>query len=350
MDARLSDEQELIRETAVQLAARLGPLPADRLPAKGDGAEGWQELAAIGLLGMRIPERAGGSPASGVEVALVAEALGAHLVPLPFLASAVAASELLCTAGAEHALLERLARGDLRVAPVLDASLTRWARPGEPGIAWDARGAEAGLCVDPASRRLRCVELGSALESQDLTRELRGVSAGARALDLGDLGGAIGADALDRALALWLAALCADAVGAMQGALDLAVAYVREREQFGVPVGSFQAVQHLAAEAHVSVEGARGCTWHAAWAADALDAGAALEAARVAKAYGSEHAREVCETAIQLHGGIGLTWEALPHVFLRRALLDRLTLGDETAQLEALADLHLVNQGRTTRA
>jgi alkylation response protein AidB-like acyl-CoA dehydrogenase len=341
MDARLSDEQELIRETALQLASRLGPLPVDQLPAKGEGAEAWQELAAIGLLGMRIPEAAGGAPTSGVEVALVAEAFGQHLVALPFVGSAIAASELLGAAGAERTLLESLAGGGLRLAPVLDSTLTRFARPGEPGIAWDARGAGAGLCLDLPSGSLRCVELGAALASQDLTRELRAVPAGARALELGDLGRALEPGAQQRALALWLAALSADLVGAMQGALDAAVAYVRERHQFGVPVGSFQAVQHLAAEALVSVEGARGCSWYAAWAVDALEPAAALEAARVAKACASEHAREVCETAIQLHGGIGLTWEALPHVWLRRALVGRQTLGDENLQLDALAELHL---------
>jgi alkylation response protein AidB-like acyl-CoA dehydrogenase len=347
VDARLSEEQELIRETAQQLAARLGPLPADQLPAKGEGAEAWRELAEIGLLGMRIPEAAGGSPASGVEVALVSEPLGAHLVPLPFVGSACAASELLASAGAESALLESLARGELRLAPVLDVTLARFAAPGEPGIAWDARGATAGLCLDPASRTLRCVELGAQLSSQDLTRELRAVDARARGIELGDLGRALAPGAIERALALWLAALCADLVGVMHGALDAAVAYVRERRQFGVPVGSFQAVQHLAAEAHASVEGARGCTWYAAWAVDALEPDAALEAACVAKAYCSEQAREVCETAIQLHGGIGLTWEALPHVWLRRALLGRTTLGDENAQHDALAELHL--ERRETR-
>src|SRR5262245_29568404 len=341
MDARLSEEQELIRETAQQLAARLGPPPPDQLPAKGDGAEEWRQLAEIGLLGMRIPESAGGTPASGVEAALVAEPLGAHLVALPFVGSAVAASELLAAAGAGRELLEGLARGRLRLAPVLDATLWRWARPGEPGIAWETRGAAAGLCLDPASGALRCVELGASLASQDLTRELRAVEAGARALDLGDLGRALSADARQRALALWLAALCADLVGAMQAALDAGVAHVRERRQFGVAVGSFQAVQHLAAEALVSVEGARGCAWYAAWAADALAPADALEAARVAKAFCSEHALAVCETAIQLHGGIGLTWEALPHVWLRRALLGRLTLGDESAQHDALAAWHL---------
>jgi alkylation response protein AidB-like acyl-CoA dehydrogenase len=341
MDARLSEEQELIRDTAAQLAARLSPSSVDALPPKDEGSEGWRELAGIGLLGMRIPEACGGSPASGVEVALVAESLGAHLVPLPFLASAVAASELLSVAGAAGELLEALAMGELRLAPVLDAALERWARPGEAGIAWDARGALGGLCLDPDSGRLRCVELGAQLASQDLTRELRAVAPGARPLELGDLGAAVPAPARQRALALWLSALCADLVGVMQGSLDAAVAHVRERRQFGAPVGSFQAVQHIAAESLVSVEGSRACAWYAAWAADALEPGAALEAARVAKAWCSEQAREVCEAAIQMHGGIGLTWEALPHVWLRRALLGRLTLGDEDAQHAALAELHL---------
>jgi alkylation response protein AidB-like acyl-CoA dehydrogenase len=97
-------------------------------------------------------------------------------------------------------------------------------------------------------------------------------------------------------------------------------------------------LQHMAAEALVSVEAARGCALYAAWAVDALPVDQALESARIAKAYTSEHAREVCEAAIQMHGGIGMTWEAMPHVYLRRALLGRLTLGDEHVHYACLAD------------
>jgi alkylation response protein AidB-like acyl-CoA dehydrogenase len=295
-------------------------------------------MADAGLLGMRVPESAGGSPTSSVEVALVAEQLGRFLVPLPFLGSAVCASELLGRAGASDELRARLSQGQLRLAPVLDRSLRRWARRGELGVAWDCAGAAAGLRLDAQGARIEAVELGAFLECQDLTRQLRAVTADAKRVDLGDLGGEVDPIVQKRILALALSALAADLVGVMQGALDLAVGYIKEREQFGVKVGSFQALQHIAAESLVSVEGARGCAWHGAWAAEALEPDEALLAARAAKAYTSERARDVCETGIQLHGGIGMTWESPCHVFLRRALLGRECFGDERVQLRAISE------------
>lgn len=341
MDARLSEEQEQIRETARLLARELGPESPESLPGRGDGQKPWERLAQLGFLGMRIPDEAGGSPASGVEVALVAEQLGRFCVPLPFIGSAVCASELLRAAGAGRDVLAALAGGALRLVPVLDSSMRRWAHPGEAGIAFESRGAAAGLVLDPGSGRLSTVTLGPATESQDLTRELRRVDADAAPVNIGDLGGNVPPEARDRALALTLSALSADLVGVMQAALDLAVAYTCEREQFGVKVGTFQALQHMAAEALVSLEAARGASWHAAWSVDALPAQEALESAHTAKAYTSEHAREVCETSIQMHGGIGMTWEAMPHVHLRRALLGRLALGDERIHYARLAALRL---------
>jgi hypothetical protein len=117
-----------------------------------------------------------------------------------------------------------------------------------------------------------------------------------------------------------LALTSADLVGVMQGALDLAVDYAKDRKQYGQPVGAFQAVQHLLADAAVVTEGARSVMLHAAWAVGALDEADALAAASVAKAYCARAARDVCETSIQVHGGIGNTWDCLAHVYLRRAL------------------------------
>jgi alkylation response protein AidB-like acyl-CoA dehydrogenase len=160
------------------------------------------------------------------------------------------------------------------------------------------------------------------------------------------LGGALDAGARGGVEAFALAVLAADLVGVMQGALDAAVAYLKERVQFGVVVGSFQAVQHLAAHAAVLVEGARSSMWHAAWAADELAPEAALLAARQAKAFASEAGRTVGETAIQMFGGIGLTWEELAHVRQRRLLGTRAVLGDEQVQYGAIADVRLSPAGR----
>lgn len=339
MDARLTEEQELIRRTAEEVARSLAPGSPDDLVAirdrHDDGSASWKKLAEVGLLGIRLPAAIGGMALTGVEVALVAEQLGRFCVPLPFLAAATWTSELLRGARAGDDLLAAIASGDVRLAPALSAKLRTLAEPGTPGVAFDTRGASGGLVLEGA--RLKVVALGDSLESQDLTRELRRIDADAAEVSIGDLGGALPQEAQTRALALVLATLAADLVGTMHAALDRAVAYADDREQFGVKIATFQAVQHMAAEALVSVEASRGLAMYAAWAVDALSPNEALDAARTAKAYASEHAKQVCETAIQIHGGIGMTWEAMPHVSLRRALSSRLVLGNEHVQYQHLA-------------
>jgi len=341
VDARLTEEQEQIRQTAEQVALNLAPEWPAHLAFPDDGSSSWARLGKLGFLGMRLPEAAGGAPLSGIEVGLVAEQLGRFCVPLPFIGSAVCASQLLRGAGASDEVMRSLATGCRRLAPVLDSRLQRWAHLGEDGVAFEAAGAAGGLLFDERSGQLTVVELGPPLESQDLTRVLRRVPRDAAPLVFGDLGGPVGREARDRALALTLSALAADLVGVMHAAFERAVEYTKQREQFGVKIGTFQALQHMAAEALVSVEAARGCVLYSAWAADALPVAEALEAARIAKAYASQHSREVCETAIQMHGGIAMTWEAMPHVYLRRALVGRLTLGDEHVHHARLADAWL---------
>jgi len=132
-------------------------------------------------------------------------------------------------------------------------------------------------------------------------------------------------------------ALAAECAGAAQSAVEFTVAYVKDRKAFGQPIGSFQAVQHLLAEAKTLSEGALSAMLYAAWAVDALEPAEARAAAAVAKAYAARSARTVCETAIQVHGGIGNTWECMAHVFLRRALLSTELFGGESAQLALLA-------------
>ena len=148
------------------------------------------------------------------------------------------------------------------------------------------------------------------------------------------------ADDLTRWTALALALTCADLVGAMRGAVELASSYAAERRQYGAAIGSFQAVQHMLADAFVAMEGSRSVTLHAAWAVDALPVAEALAAAAVAKAYCARAAVSVCETAIQVHGGIGNTWECLAHVYLRRSLLSCDILGNAGACLSRVLVHH----------
>lgn len=165
--------------------------------------------------------------------------------------------------------------------------------------------------------RARCgsdVSAGAESESVDLTNSLAGVvesPAELSALSEGDA---------DRWRALALMATCADLVGSARGTHALAVDYAKVREQYGAAIGSYQAVGHLLAESLALIEGAVSVSRHAAWAVDELTPVEALAAARVAKVYCARAAMTVCETSIQVHGGIGNTWECLAHVYLRRVL------------------------------
>jgi hypothetical protein len=212
--------------------------------------------------------------ASGVEVAIVAEEFARGLVDVPFL------------------------------GPVLADDLAR-------------------LTGSP-------VEVVAAGESVDLTRSLAGVSQAPP-----ELGGLSEEDA-GRWYALALTATTADLVGSARGTLALAVEYAKVREQYGAAIGSYQAVRHMLAEGQALIEGSVSVLRHAAWAVDELPAVEAVEAARIAKIYSARAALAVCETSIQVHGGIGNTWECLAHVYLRRVLvateawpvkLEELTIG-----------------------
>jgi hypothetical protein len=213
--------------------------------------------------------------ASGVEVTLVVEEFARGLVDVPFLG---------------HVLADDLTRRLGREVPVPD--------------------------VEP--------------ESVDLTRSLAGVVESPRELT------ELSHDDAARWYALALTATTADLVGAARGTLALATEYAKMREQYGATIGSYQAVRHLLAESLALIEGCVSVLRHAAWAVDELPPVEAIAAARIAKLYCARSARTVCETSIQVHGGIGNTWECLAHVYLRRVLaaseawpvkLEELTIG-----------------------
>lgn len=174
------------------------------------------------------------------------------------------------------------------------------------------------MLADDLSRRLGRAVLESAGEAGtvgvDLTRSAAGVVESPSDLD------ELSADDALRWQALALAATSADLVGAARGAHALACDYAKVREQYGSTIGSYQAVAHLLAEGLALIEGSISVLRHAAWAVDELPAAEAVRAGRIAKVYCARAARTVCETAIQVHGGIGNTWECLAHVYLRRVL------------------------------
>jgi alkylation response protein AidB-like acyl-CoA dehydrogenase len=344
--ALLTEEQQMLQEIATQLAQSVGLTNPSDLD-KVDRAKGWTALADAGLLGLRARDEQGNATASGVEVALVVEALGAALAPLPYAGSAVLATELLSLAGAPEAWLAELTDGSTRCALLLSEDLSHLAHVDElaDALAWDADGATHGLALagEAGAPHVVRVALGEAwapVEGADLTRVLRRAGS-VPAPDQIEEAGALTTAQFDTWLALALTVSSADIVGALKQGLEQVVAYTKERVQYGVPVGSFQAVQHLCAEALVAVEASASTVKYAAWAIDELDPAEALVAARTAKAYCGITARTVAETIMQVYGGIGQTWEHIAHFVARRTYLDRSLFGDDAVQLSAIADARL---------
>jgi alkylation response protein AidB-like acyl-CoA dehydrogenase len=330
MDVRLSPEQQALRDSAAHIVDRLAPKAVGQIGdlermARLDAAvagSGWREL--------RTETEGGGCLATGVEPAIVAEELGRGLADVSFLGPTLA-TELRRLAGAEP--------GDTVETVALDTALSSLARAvnGEspPAVAIDAQGSARALLLVPDGERHRVaqVELHTPPIGLDLTRPSVILDSSSVVTPVDAAHPPITADDVTRWTALGLALTCADLVGTMRGAVELASDYASERQQYGVAIASFQAVQHMLADAFVAMEGSRSVTLHAAWAVDALPAGEALTAAAMAKAYCARAAINVCETAIQVHGGIGNTWECLAHIYLRRSLLSSDLLGNASASL-----------------
>ncbi|XVQ14848.1 acyl-CoA dehydrogenase family protein [Spirillospora sp. CA-255316] len=288
MDARLTTEQRELREAAARLADELGPGSVhdlddtDRVERleKAVAATGWRTLRSDG--------------ASGVEVAIVAEEFGRGLVDVPLLGPVLA--DALGTGA-----------GDGPAACTIAVDVE-----GAGTEAFDARGMDRALSL--TGTRIASGRVGAVLPGADLTRQSAEVA--------GPLepAGELTAEHAARWRALALVATCADLLGAARGAHAVAVDYAKVREQYGSTIGSYQAVAHMLAEGLALVEGSVSVLRHAAWAVDELEPDEAVRAARIAKIYCARAARTICETAVQVHGGIGNTWECLVHVHLRRAL------------------------------
>ena len=299
MDVRPSPEQQSLRDAVAHLVARMGPGSVASLDDGERSAKLEAAVAGAGWRELRTPTDDGTPWASGVETAIVAEELARGLADTSFIGPTLAAD------------LRRLAG-----APPSDATetvgLTGDLSALGGDVAIDAAGASAVLVVRDG--QLGSASLVGEVSGPDLTRPTRDVGSDITAL------GPVDEDVRARVTTLGLALSAADLVGTMRGAVQLACDYASARRQYGVAVGSFQAVQHLLADAHVAMEGSRSVALHAAWAVDALPVGDAMAAAAVAKAYCARAARTVSETCIQVHGGIGNTWDCLAHVYLRRAL------------------------------
>jgi alkylation response protein AidB-like acyl-CoA dehydrogenase len=335
VDARDSSEQADLRRTVRQLARDLGPRTVADLDDPRRAERLARAIREAGLLDLR-DDGGGGEPlAGGVEAGIVADALGGSVADVAF-AGPVLAADLVRRAGCHP--------GDATVvafsADLIDAAVVAGPVTESPIYAVDCTaGSPSGAFVlvpEGDGYRLARVPVESASEGTDLTRAIRPILAGAPRIEVPDQRRMLTRDDLASWTALGLTLTSADLVGLMRGVLDSTVAYASDRRQFGVPVGSFQAVQHLLAEARCLMEGSISVALHASWAVDNLGPEDARAAGRVAKAYCARAARTVCETAVQVHGGMGNTWDCIVHVYLRRALLSAQWFGDDGEQLRQL--------------
>ena len=360
----VSAEQEQLRDSVEQFLADRAPLTRVReLMATGDGMDRsvWEQAGQqLGLQGLAIPEAYGGAGFSFAEQAIVLEEMGAALYGGPYLASAVLAANALLASPDEQArqdLLPGIASGEtiatlafteddgswdpgaIRLSAVKDGD--GWRLDGHKSFVLD--GATAGLILVVAATddglSLFAVE-GDAvgrttLPTLDQTRKLARLEfAGVAGRLIGSPGDA--AAVLDRTLDVAAIALAAEQLGGAQRALDMAVEYAKMRHQFGRPIGSFQAIKHRCADLLLEVESLRSAVGYAA-AAVAENSPEIPVLAPLVKAYAAETYFHAAAENIQVHGGIGFTWEHDAHLYFKRAKSSELFLGDASYQRERLA-------------
>jgi alkylation response protein AidB-like acyl-CoA dehydrogenase len=341
----LNDDQRAIASTVDDLLSQKFPLRVVRsiIDDEPGGAASAEELhralAEMGVFGLVVPEQHGGFGLELLDVAVVAERLGRSAVPGFFLGPVLAAYALRYggSPAQQARWLPRLATGELRTAYAVCEN-EQW-DAAQSGLGLDGQlcghkdwvldeGGDLDLLVVATSAGLTLVDgdtVGlrrSPLNGIDLTRKVAAVALDGVAHEP-LAGGAELARRIGHAARVLLAA---DAYGGAARCVELAVDYAQTREQFGGPIGSFQAVKHQLADMDLAVEPAQGLYWYAAHAFDHVPADAARFAS-LAKAHLTERYVEVARRLVEVYGGFGFTWECDAHVFLKRALLDRAQFG-----------------------
>ena len=335
MNLELTDEQVALRDTVRRYLAEKASMSSHVRPmledATGTTDEVWSGLAAMGATGVLVAQEHGGTGMTMVEAGVVAEELGAALHPGPWLSTAVAGARALTriARGTQAAsLLAGIAHGStvVTVGPLIGPrpAVQGGVLSGEIAMLADAAAADVLLVLadegdgvglfaaDATSQRVSSTELTHI----DPTRKLFGVAFDETPVR--HLGSASGAD-IEALVDDTLIGYAADALGAAAAVLQLAVEYAKVRRQFDQPIGSFQAVQHLCVDMYETVELARSGVLHALWAADVAEPAERHLAALRVKAFAGQLAT-VADTAIQVFGGIGYTWEHDAHLYLKRLL------------------------------
>jgi alkylation response protein AidB-like acyl-CoA dehydrogenase len=354
MNFALTEEQEMLQETVRQWVEKECP-PAsvrERFDAETDSsADLWRGWVEMGLSGLLVPETLGGAGLELLDLALVAEELGHGAVPGPFIPHSLAT--LAIVLGGSDAQKQRwlpaLASGEARGAVALGEADERWeplewtveladgALRGHKDFGWGVTGADV-IVVGTAGGGLALVEGGAAgltVEAEDVldrTRRLERVGFDGAPAE------ALPGDAAARLRDASLVLLAADAFGAGFALVRMSAAYAQTREQFGQPIAQFQAVKHQLADMALDVDPTRSLWWFAAHAFD-REPEQSERAAALAKAHITDRVMEVARSAVEVHGGIGFTWECDVHIWFKRALFDRAFLGTPEAHRERIANL-----------
>jgi alkylation response protein AidB-like acyl-CoA dehydrogenase len=370
LDFEFSAEQEQLRASVARFLDERAPLSWVRErydDERGTTEDVWRGLVDLGVTALLVPEAASGAGMGMVDAAVVLEELGRVVHPGPFAASAIGGASLVTLAGGapDHAaFLPGIADGSTvaTVALLEPARRAAWraprttARPEGDGWRLDGTKTQVADLVGADVAVVTATDPADALGVFAVALEAPGVSVRAEpsvdgSRKHGELGldGAPGhrlgdgdaTDAVAETVDRMGVAAVVEGVGTAARALELTVEYAKQRRQFDAPIGSFQAVQHLCADMLRAVELARAAAYYACWACDAASAAERHRAVTMALAFAADELYGVGAAAIQVHGGIGYTWEHDVHLFYKRLLTLQDTGGGSTAQLEELASIVL---------
>ena len=328
MDFELSDEQLALRDAAREVLNKLASRERVRAVVVGGGSfdrDLWRAMVDQGWTALELPEADGGLALGMVEAAVLLEEVGRRVAPAPFLSQLLAlgafheagASEWVARLAAGEAIgcVAADVQSPVLYAPVADVAVLC---SGSSLLAVDLTTGPGRPPAEPA---------------MDQTRQLGWLSIEGRStIELG------GSDAVTRLRDRAVVAHAAELLGGASAVLDMAVAYAKDRVQFGKPIGSFQAIKHRCADMLVDVEGMRSTVYHAAWCLAAGHPDASV-AASTAKVWCSDAAKRVMASGLQVHGGVGFTWEHDLHLYLKRSQLDQVSFGDATFHRRRLAAL-----------
>jgi alkylation response protein AidB-like acyl-CoA dehydrogenase len=373
MQFGLTETQKVLKNSAREFFSAECPMGEVRRLMETETAYDaalWQKMARQGWTGILFSEEYGGLGLGLVEMAVALEEMGRALLPGPYWSTVLLAGVAIDAAGSEDqkkkylpqiasggalatlALLEPSARWEPEtIACPVQRTASGYVLTGRKMFVTDAAAADFLVCAarcegDPGlfvvSRQAPGVTITS-LPAVDNTRKLYQIDFARVEAEVLALGGAA-QRALERTLAVATAALAAEMVGGMQRILEIAVEYAKARKQFGKPIGQFQAVQHHCADMLLLTESSRSAAYYAAWALQEPAPEAAV-AVSIAKAYASDAYREVGNRGIQVHGGMGFTWENHVHLYYRRAKASEILLGDATYHRERIAKLVIDRPG-----